>query len=745
MENKDKQTEQQDLLDTAKDLFKQAESGWRDIRTAAVDDLSFFHGKQWDDQLINIARLKKEPTLQVNRLPQFVKQIENELRQREMAITVAASDEQGSEETANIFTSIIRGIEARSNAKVHYIHAAGENGAMVPGIGYLKVELDYTDNQGFNQDIWIKSVKDPMKIICDPNVQEPDFSDAEFWFEFEDYPEKTFKKLFPGAECSSSDMFPIGSRGTSWLGDGTIRVARFWYKEYTSVTSYLFDDGTVALEEKVESITDEDDNRYGMVDGLRKIILRERTVTNSTIKWMDFTGAEVLSEGIWPINKFPFAAVTGPMSIIDGKRDIRGMIRFARDSQKMLNYMASSAARRIASANKSPWLVDMKSIKPYEQVWRRANVDGVPYLPYDSYDANGGGRTIPPPSRADQTGQIQDLLMAAQKFENDLKATIGIYDAGLGATPNEQSGVAIKTLAQQGQNANFHFSDNLVTALKRIGEILIELIPIVYDTPRIVKTISVDGQSKLVRINQIVESKGKLVEYNIRDATGHYGVTINVGPAYATQKQAAIEQMTELLRINPNIAPFVQDIIVGNMDFEGKDNVKNRLMKVLEMQTPGIIENSEQADIPPQALAQMQQQQLAIQQLTEQLQQLSVQNQQLNNVLQNKQIEYQNAIQKARVDAQLAAGLQQQKHANALEIEQARAIREDAIRETQMQMEHVKAQIGHTEKMMSVVMEAMKLFGVNAGSVVEQVVPTVDAAIDTAAMTNNVNINPEGV
>jgi hypothetical protein len=743
MENKKERTLEQTmdgLRDYAMKLFSDAESGWREYRVNAVADSQFFHGNQWDDNLLAIARIKREPTLQVNRLPQFVKQIENELRQRDMAITAAATDEAGSDETAQILTGIIRGIEQRSNATSHYIHAAGENGAMVPGIGYLKVEVNFADNQLFDQDIWIKSIKDPMKVLPDPAAMEPDFSDAEYWFEFEDYQEKVFKRNFPQATCTSSEMFPIGARMSSWLGDKTIRVARFWYKEYTSITNYLMDDGTVVIEEQVESIEDcldENNDNYGkklaFVDGQQKVILRERQITSTKIKWVDFTGAEVLNEGEWAGSMFPFVAVTGPISIVDGKKDVRGIIRFAKDSQKMLNYMASSAARRIASANKSPWIVDMKSIANYKQAWNRANTDNMPYLPYDAFDPNRAGNPNPPPQRADQTGQIQDLLAAAAKFENDLKATIGIYDAGLGATPNEQSGIAIKTLAQQGQNANFHYSDALATALKHLGDILIDLIPRIYDTPRIVKAVSADSKARLVKINQITQEKGKLMEYNIRDAAGHYGVTVNVGPAYATQKQAAIEQMTELMRINPNIAPYVQDIIAGNMDFEGKEVVRNRLLKVLAIQAPMVIEDPEVEDVPPQAVAKIQQQNAIILQLQQQMEALTTEYQKAAIALQTKSMEHEQSIQKAQYDAQLQAALQAQKANNEKEIEAMRAAREARIAASEMEMTAIKAQLSHTEKMMGLVMDAMKQFGTGADEVVANIMPPIDKLADDAA------------
>ncbi len=729
----------QNILDTAKDLFGQAESGWRQQRLQSLDDMKFYHGKQWDDQLLQVARLRKEPTLQVNRLPTFVKQVENEMRQREMAITIAATDAEGSEDTANIFTGIIRGIEQRSNAKARYIHAAGENGALVPGIGYVKVCVDYASDTGFEQDIYIDQVDDPFKVLPDPASMQPDFSDSSFWFEFEDYSEDEFKRKFPMAQCSSADMFPVGARQSNWIGDKTIRVARFWYKEEVARTTFLLDDGTIVAEEYVDSIIQDDENekqRFAVIGDNQKVILRNRTVSECIIKWADFTAAEILDEGVWAGKFFPFVAVTGPIAVVDGERDIRGIIRFAKDAQKMLNYMASSAARRIASANKSPWIVAQESIIGHERAWQQANTTAMPYLLYNAFDPQRQNQQNPVPTRADQTGQIQDLLAAAAKYEEDLKATIGIYDAGLGATPNEQSGVAIKTLAQQGQNANFHFSDNLVVSLQRLGNILLDLIPKIYDTPRVLRSITPDGQAQLVKVNEIFNKDGVVKEYNLRDAAGHYGVTVNVGPAFATAKQAAIEKMLELVRANPAIAPYVQDIVARNMDFTGKEVVADRLMRLLAQQAPGIIEEPGMEDIPPQAQAAMAQQNAVIQQLTQQLQTLQSEYAQLNFALQSKSIEHQNAVEKARVDAELQMQLETQKTQDTLLINEQKQRTEMAVQAAEMEMTAIKTQLAHTEKMLTLVMGAMKQFGTQADEVIAEVVPAADAIVDAASLNN---------
>lgn len=719
----------EELLLTAQAYFHEAENGWRTVRQQALEDLRFYRGTQWDAQLLRVAKVKNEPMLTVNRLPQFTKQIENELRQREMSIQAHCLDQTGSDDVANVFSGLIRAIEQESHARSHYIHAAGENGALVPGFGYIKAELDYVSPTSFEQKIKITSVKDPMKVLPDPSAMEPDFSDANYWFEFDDYPEKEFKRIWPQAECNSAEMFPVGAGQSKWIGEHGIRVARFWYKEDTVVVHYLMKDGSVITSTELQGPEHEDsdaddyanrpmlsEDEETIIDPLNgeKAILRRRQITQSKIKWCDFTGAEILDEGEWAGDFFPYAAVTGPITINDGVRDIRGIIRYAKDSQKMLNYMASSAARRIASANKAPWIVEASSIRNYKRMWDTANTENWAYLAYDAVDAQGQLRQIPPPTRADQTGQIQDLLAAAAKFENDLKATIGIYDAGLGATPNEQSGVAIKTLAQQGQNANFHFSDNLVRALQHMGRILVNLIPKIYDTPRMVRIVDAEGKQSVVAINQIFEKNGQREVLALTE--GDYGVTIDVGPAFATAKQAAIEQMLEMARVNPNILPFIQDIIAGNMDFAGKQVVQERLQKLLAKTAPEMLEGSPQADVPPQALAAMQQQAAMIKQLSDELIALQQEYQKTKMVLDNKIVEHQQDMEMEQFKFQNQMTLNAQNTEDDKVLESLKALREDQNNLREKELATIKTHLQHTEKMMSLVMQAMKQFGPEAAA-----------------------------
>lgn len=708
-----------EVREAGMERFQRSMDAWTKIRMNALDDLKFYKGDQWDETLQRVGNARKEPTLTVNRFPQFVKQVENELMKQQISINVYPTDEIGSDDTAQIFAGMIRDIERKSYASSAYIHAAGESGAMVPGFGFLKLETVYSGKKGFEQEIRITSPHDPFKIIPDGDSLESDSSDAQCWFEFEDYSIDSYRRLFPNSELSTADLKVVGSNLSKWVGAQGIRVVKYWYKEELEVIEYLLEDGTIVnnigwfdpneedieqdkerspdAEQEVQDYTGEVPDFMKVVNGKlqQKAVLRKRNVVESKVKWIIFNGCEVLEHGEWADSEFPFVSVYGPTLIVDGERDIRGIIRFAKDSQKMLNYMASSAVRRIGSSNKAPWIVDIKSIKGYESQWKTANTENWSMLPWNSTDPDNPNKPLTPPQRADQTGQINDLLQAAVKFENDLKATIGIYDAGLGATPNDQSGVAIKTLAQQGMNSNAHWSDALQRAIQRLGYLLLRLIPKIYDTPRAIRIIGEDATEKIVKINQIFVEGGQEKMFNLQE--GEYGVSISAGPNYATKKSQALEQIIKLVGSDPAVLPFIQDILVGEMDFNNAKAIQNRLRKVLAKNAPYVLENEQMDDIPPQAQAAIAQQGQMIEQLAQELQLTHEALAQAQAQIVTKQIDHQHTMEEIR--AKLEADLM---------LEKAKAEREQQTLNTELQHDALKTKMDHSLKVQEQVVKLAK-------------------------------------
>lgn len=593
----------EEILKTAKARFDLAVEAESDIRRDALDDLKFRAGEQWDHQVKSSREQDQRPCLTINRLPQYIRQITNDQRQNRPSIKVDPVDDKADIETAKVYQGLIRHIEYNSNADVAYDTAF--EAAATKGLGYFRIVTEFCDPMSFDQEIKIKRIRNSFSVFLDPTYQEPDASDANWGFIFEDLSKDDYKAQYPNSELSGLEHWDsIGNTAPGWAEKASCRVAEYFYKSYEMAEIVQLSTG--------ETITAEDLAKFGLPEGIG-IVARRKTMIPK-IKWLKINAIEVLERTDWPGKWIPIIPVLGDELDIDGKRVLEGVIRHAKDPQRMYNYWASAETEAIALAPRAPFVGAAGQFAGFEGQWREANRRNFAYLEYRP--TSHSGAPLPPPHRIHATVDTGAITNARQLSAEDLKATTGIYDSALGMKTNETSGRAIQRRAQQAQTNNYHFIDNLTRALRHGGRILIDLIPHVYDTARAVRIMNEDGTVDMVKVNEVFEHKGKQVIYQL--GHGKYDVTVSTGPSFATKRQEAVESMLALTSSYPQVAQVAGDLMVKNMDWPGAQEISERLKKTLP---PGIADdpNEKQQPLPPQVQAQMAQMNQMIEQLTEQL------------------------------------------------------------------------------------------------------------------------------
>ncbi|MGH7744408.1 MAG: portal protein, partial [Candidatus Dormibacteria bacterium] len=754
-EDKDQAQDDKNLILQARRHFVTTMESWSDIRKNAIEDQKFYAGEQYDTEAARAAKSRGgRPLIQVNQLNNFVQQVENNIRQLNVGINVHATDENGSEGTANILQGLIRHIEEKSNAPQAYIWAAGSHGALVPGFGFIKLETQFIGSMTFDQEICIVGCKDPMRVLPDFNAIMPDFSDAGYWFEFEQYSHDDYRMAYGDSKLASPVYGNwIGldkALGQAWLREDLITVAKYWYKEPTIRTLAAFENGTMGyLDEYGVEIDDE--GKMQIVDsalheqfpqvelsendqalwleaknaelaGERSPeqepfpelleaptarpanISRIRQVVSNTICWIETNGMEILSRGEWNDSEFPYVAVIGKDQVVDGKRDIHGIVRYAKDSQKMYNFVTSQTIARIDAASKSPWIAALESIpEPQRKSWENAHRAPKAVLFYQARDSEG--QPLPPPQRGDAAEPaIQAYLAAAQKCETDMKSTLGMFEATMGeAIGDRQSGIAIQTLAEKGDKANFHVSDNFTMSMKRLGYLITRLIPKIYDTARTVRIIGLDDEQELVKINQVFSANGESKQYNLAD-NGEYDCVVDTGPTYATKKAQESESIIEFVAANPQLGPVVADLVANLMDWDVGGKVAARILAWQAAQMPYLHAGDKMPDLPPQAKA-------AMNTMQQQLVQANQHIQTLNGAYQQE---------KFRNDTQAVA------HASKERIEQVKSITALQLKKMdllgQMLEDHnkthvaqIKLQLEHITRTQKVHLEGLKAIDQAAG------------------------------
>lgn len=636
-----KKSTDEKLLEEAHARFKLCVDAEDDIRQKAKEDIEFAQGEQWPIEIREERARDGRPCLTINKIAQSINQITNDQRQGRPAIKVSPVDDNADLETAKIRQGLIRHIEYDSNADAAY--ATGFEFAVTGGFGFWRIITEYLSPTSFKLAAKIKQIKNPFSVYLDPFHKEPDGSDAEYGFVFEDLSPEQYKNKFKESELSNEDGFKsMGNSMPGWMPNGSVRVAEYFYKEYEEDTLYQLSDGTEvlksALEEKPELMS------------LDAQIVNERKTTVAKVRWAKINGCEILEQTDFPGSFIPIVPVYGKDIDIDGKRTLKGIVRDSKDPARMYNYQATNEAEAIALTPRAPFIMAEGQVEGYESIWASANRKNHAYLPYKPKSIDG--TPVPPPQRNAIETSTSAITQARMMASEDLKATTGIYDAALGAKSNETSGIAIQRRNAQANTANFHFVDNLNRSIRHTGRILNEIIPTVYDAAQTIRIVGEEGEERVVRINEEFEENGKPVTYAMD--VGKFDVTVDSGPSFQTKRQEAVTSMMEFVRSSPQQAPLVMDLLVRNMDWPGATEISERLKKMLP---PNLQDQKEQPQVPPEMQQQMQAAQQMVEQLTGKLNELQQEKEMKLIELESKEriefkkLEVQLEIERAKMDA----------------------------------------------------------------------------------------------
>jgi len=579
-----------------------ATAAWSETREAEKSDLMFAAGNsennyQWPNNVLSTRgsvqgqTIGARPCLTINKLPQHVRQVTNDQRQNRPAGKVIPADDGADVEVALIFDGMVRHIEYQSDADVAYDTACDNQ--VTFGEGYWRIVTDYTDDESFDQDIKIVRIRNSFSVYLDPMIQDPCGGDAQWGFITEDLEKSEYERLYPDAMACST-LLESGVNDPAkgaWLDEDTVRIAEYFYFEHTPATLHLYPENATAFKgtTKDKMLT----QQFGMP-------IKSRKVDRKRVMWVKTNGYEVLEEREWAGKWIPIIRVIGNEYEIDGKLHISGLVRNAKDPQRLYNYWASQEAEMLALAPKAPFIGAGGQFEGYETQWKTANTTNWPYLEYNPDVTDGKGNPLPAPQRQMPPMAQTGLIQAKMGASDDIKATTGQYNSSLGATSNERSGKAILARERQADTGTYHFVDNLARAVRYSTRQLVDLIPKIYDTQRIARVIGEDNLVKMVKINpnqaqpvnKIVDQQGVVLEKIYNPSVGKYDVMVTTGPSYMTKRQEALEAMSDILQSNPQLWAVAGDLFIKNMDWPGAQEMADRFRKTMD---PKVLETDDKS------------------------------------------------------------------------------------------------------------------------------------------------------
>lgn len=581
-------SEKREILKEARERHKRTLDYEATFRTHFKADVKFSEGDaynnwQWPEDVLNDR--DKKPSLTINRVRQHNLDILNDARQSRIAVQVRPLRSGASYEAAMTYDGLIRHIEYVSNADSAY--QAALKFAVQGGIGYIRLTTDYVGDDTFDQEIYVRgffSADEVMMVLLDPDITEFDGSDAKFGFIFTSVARPVFDAKYPKLKDSvgSTELKPE----ETWASDDRVIVAEYFraVPQEKKLVTYIDP-------ETGEQVTDTTDKVKAEI--LEAVIdtegYAERLVIDTKIEHFKIIGDTLQEENVWPGKYIPIIRCIGEETVIDGQMDRKGHTRALIDSQRMFNYNASASVEYGALQTKVPWTGPGAAIENYESDWNNANIENKSYLAYNHVDEDGN--PIPKPERPQPPTGAPVFMQGMRDALEQMYLASGQNQADFGQPGNERSGVAIQQRQRQGDNATYHYLDHQASMIRLAGKQMLDLIPKVYDTERVVKYRDDAGNESDVTINpdaptahERVENKTGPDQVMLNPNIGVYDVQADVGPAYATRRQEAFNAFSTLLGSNKELISLVGDIWMRFADIPGGEEAAQRLKRMVPQQ-----------------------------------------------------------------------------------------------------------------------------------------------------------------
>jgi len=595
------------------------------FRQRYKDDMKFLYAdsdnaEQWPAAVRAQRQIAGQVMVTINKTHTHWLHVVNQAKENRASIAITPMGGSASYDAAQIYEQVVRRIEYMSDAETAYERAMET--AVGGGIGYWRIVTDYTDEDSFDQEIFIRQVPDPLSVYMDPHIKQQDGSDAKYAFVFDEVPREEAEKRWPNIVGKHPRV--LGDMAENWLRKDSVRVAEYYERKEGKEWLYAIPTGDDDIILARESSMPPEGAAMLKLAYEQNTEVQRRRVEKFTVDHYLIVGDQVAEKAVWAGKYIPIVRVIGEEVVMEGRLDRKGIVRYLKDSQRAFNYNASAALEYGALQSKSPYMAPVEAIEGLENYWATANTQNHAFLPYNHADE--AGNPIPPPQRQQPPTGAPVFLEGMQASEHEMMMASGQYEATFSAQGNELSGVSIEQRQKQGERVTFHYQDNLAKAIRFTGKQLIDLIPKIYDTKRVIRIMDESGEEQQIKIDpnakQALQQQDNEADAKVaaifNPSVGTYDVIATVGPNFETRRKEAFNAMTNMLTSNETLAPVIGDLYMANADFPYADKLQERMRNWIKSMNPAILGEGPTA-AEQQLHAQLEQAGQLIQRLDEEL------------------------------------------------------------------------------------------------------------------------------
>ncbi len=549
-----------------------------------------------DDPTIQNLRTLQKPPIEFNILEAIISRLRGEFAKQEPSISVRAADGIRVDTLTPEFLNTLEVLEAH----LREIFFDATNDSLEYNIysdllagGYSVVEIftDYINEMSFEQKIKVERVFDPTLTGFDPLARESHKGDGRYCFKIVPWTIQEFKEEFPDFNTTGFNFTRNLTSNFNWsyknAEQDIVLVCDYYEKKDKKVTIVKLSNGhNITLHDY--KILQQMWNDAGFIEQCPIIIDQRRTVIQTICRYR-FCEQGVLDYVETDFKFLPLIFVDGnSINMQDGENGAtyqmtRPFVYHAMGMQKLKNFAGQTIGAEIQNMVMHKFKVALESIpEEYKDAYKNVQVMSV--LAYNAFFEKNPEVPLPPPQEIQRTETPQLVQAIFNGSDQTTQMILGSYDTALAVNSDALSGKAIQQGALQSNGAALPYLMGYIKGLNRIAQIILDLIPKYYRTPRSLPIMRSNGKRSYQIINDSTQRDAIMMNYDPNDLC----VKVEAGVNSNIQKQMALEEITNMMQASPMFAAFINEkgleTLLDNMDIRGIDHLKAQAAEFMKEQ-----------------------------------------------------------------------------------------------------------------------------------------------------------------
>ena len=575
--------------------FDDIQSALRNERLQCLQDRRFasISGAQWEGPLQE--QFENRPKMEVNKIALAITRIINEYRNNRVTVDFISKDGTKRTDLADVCNRLYRADEQDSAANEAYDNAFDE--AVTGGFGAWRLRAVYEDEydpENEKQRIRIEPIYDAdSSVYFDLDAKRQDKADAKCCYVLTSISRDAYMQEY--GDDPASWPKEVYQYEFDWDTPDVVFVAEYYMVEEVSREMRVYQAIDGSEERYTQDEFEEDPDLEARLAAIGSVEIRRRRVKQRKVRKYLMSGGKILrDDGYIAGDQIPIVPVYGKRWFIDNVERCMGVVRMAKDAQRLKNMQLSKLAEISALSSVEKPIMTPEQVAGHQMMWADDNIKQYPYLLINPVTGADGSQQISGPVAYTKSAAVPPAMAALlQVTEVDIADILGNQQNGDKIVSNI-SGKAVEMVQQRLDMQAFLYMSNFGKAVQRAGEIWLSMSKDVYVEPgRKMKTVGPQGEIESVELMKPTIVEGEVVAANDL-SQARFDVVATVGPSSQSQRAATVRAVLGMLQLvqDPQTQQVLLAMAFQNMEGEGISDVRSFFRRQMVM--AGIMKPTEE-------------------------------------------------------------------------------------------------------------------------------------------------------